>query len=170
MSDAIPVKASTPSLTRIQLPTKGTGALTIPDLHQRAEIKNSHDDDASVQVTSTATTAARESTASSFAMPNSSSQSSSAEPTESATPPSNEPHSSASSSAPPSPTSPIRVPARLRRKCPVYVPLAGERDDSGGTSSSAPATPVKVEPEEYTYTTPPTAGGVVVSPPSRKTE
>ncbi|KAI0297601.1 hypothetical protein B0F90DRAFT_882144 [Multifurca ochricompacta] len=117
-------------------PAEGAAALIFPDLHLCAENMSRDDDDApGIPSTTTVRVRVRESAASSFTPPNpSSSRTPSPEPTESTTssfePSSSSSFSSSSSSSsislstfstPLLPDSPTRVPARLRRKCPIYV-------------------------------------------------
>lgn len=179
MSDDCSVKRllSLSLLTEAHLsPRKGVPALNLPHLHLCTENKNSHD--ASVD-SSTTTATTPESSASSFSTINASSCSASAEPTESPT--SSTVWDLSSSSALDPPTSPVRIPARLRRKCPMYAQFQA-REDHGGASAAA-ATPVvstavpgkdvgaaKIEPSFDQGTPPPTArtGPVIIMVPSPK--
>ncbi len=137
MSDDSSVNTPLPSLTEAHLFARGSGTLILPDSHLFVEPKNSY---GASETPSSTTTAARESTvsSSSYTMLYPSSRTSSAEPTDSATS-SIEPPSSPSALGPPSPGSPIRVPARLRR---MYAQFEGEQRDDSDTVSPITAAAV----------------------------
>ena len=159
MSDDSSVNTPIPSLTEAHLSARRARALAISsNSHLFAETKTSY---GASETPSSTTTAVRESTASSYTMLYPSSRStSSAEPTEFATSPI-EPPSSPSALSPPSPGSPIRVPARLRR---MYAQFEGEQRDHSDTSLSSAATGkgeivvVGVSKIEEKYSPPPTPG------------
>lgn len=165
MSDDSSVNTPLPSLTKAHLSARRARALTIsPNSHLFAESKNNY---GASETPSSTTTAARESTASSYTMLYPSSRTSSAEPTESTTSPIEPP----SSPLPSSPGSPVRVPARLRR---MYAQFEGEQRDHSDTSVAAAATGkgkvvvVGVAKIEGKKSPPPTAGASPVS--DRKTQ
>jgi hypothetical protein len=173
MSDDNLVNTPSPPLTSAHLSAREIRAFNSPDSHLFIKSKNNY---GASETPSSTTTAARESTASSFTMLYSCSPSS-AEPTESATSSIEPP----SSPCPPSPGSPIRVPARLRR---MYAQFEGEQRDRRGTSVAAVSTgKTKViavsltKIEEKDSPPPPTAGASPVverdrkpSPEHRKTQ
>ncbi len=128
MSDDSLVNTPPPPLTSAHLSAREIRAFNSPDSHLFIESKNNY---GASETPSFTTTVARESTASSFAMLYPSP--SSAEPTESATSSIEPP----SSPCPPSPGSPIRVPARLRR---MYAQFEGEQRDHRGTPVAAVST------------------------------
>jgi hypothetical protein len=174
MSDDSSVNTPLPSLTKAHLSARRARALAISPKHLFAESKNNY---GASETPSSTTTAARESTASSYTMLYPSSRTSSAEPTESTTSPI-EPPSSPLASGPSSPGSPIRVPARLRR---MYAQFEGEQRDHSDTSVAAAATGkgkvviAGVAKTEDKSSPPPTAGASPVvdrkpSPEQRKTQ
>jgi len=177
MSDDRSVKRSlslSSLLTEAHLsPRKGVPALNFPHLHLCAETKSNHDASGN---SSTATATTRESSASSFTTTNASSCSASAE---AESPTSSSVWDLSSSSALDPPSSQVRIPARLRRKCPMYAQFHVREDHSG--ASAASATPVvstavprkdvgaaKIEPTFDQGTPPPTAGPVIIMVPSPK--
>lgn len=114
------VKASLSSLsTGARIPPRNLEALTLPRLRLCAENKNAHD---AASGTSTAASTNRDSTPSSSTTITTQSCGSSTEPTESPT--SSTAYPSSSTALDP-PSSPVRIPARLRRKCPMYAESEG---------------------------------------------
>ena len=167
MSDNCSLNTPPPSLTEARLSARGVGALISRDSHLFSETKNGY---GSSEAPSSATTAARESSASSFTMLYPSSRTSSAEPTESYTS-SIDPPASPSALCPPG--SPIRVPARLRR---MYAQFEGDQEDHSDTSAAAATAKKKFgAPKiEEKDSPPPTAGTSPVvdhhPSPERKTQ
>jgi hypothetical protein len=171
------VKASPSPITEARLSPRGVEALTLPRLRLYAETKKGHD--ASSETSSTATYTTRESTASSTTI-TTYSCSSSDEPTESPT--SSTAYPSTCSALDPL-SSPVRIPARLRRKCPLYAQLE-EQEDQADASLATPVRAVvgkkndgtaKIEPSFDEGSPPPNAKVnpriVMVSSPKRgKTE
>ena len=149
MSDGRSLNTPPPSLTEAHLSARGAGALISPDSHLFSETKNRY---GSSEAPSSATTAARESSTSSFMLLYPSSRTSSAEPTESSTS-SIDPPASPSALCPPG--SPIRVPARLRR---MYAQFEGDQEDHSDTSAAASTTNVGAPKIEEKYSLPPIAG------------
>ena len=117
MSDDYSVKTPPPIFSGVHLTSEGVACgLNLPRLHLRIGNRPRHD----ASGAASAITTAGESTASSSTTLNPSSRTPSAEPTESPTS-SSEPPSPGAFSASVPPSSPTRVPARLRRKCPMYM-------------------------------------------------
>ena len=134
------VKASPYPFTEVRIPSRGIEALTLPRLRLCAdsETKNARE---AASGTSTAASINRESTASSSTTITTQSRSSSAEPTKSPT--SSTAYPSSSSALDP-PSSPVRIPARLRRKCPRYAQLE-EREDHASAVEKKNAGPSNIE-------------------------